>query len=462
MIAKIIYIKYKNLNSILTPRDNFFIKGFTNFNYPKNVLNYPPSDLIFGTVDAPIESENLLSYEIYKPIKENFDPHLGNITVDKLSRFSSINIANKTYTNNPNFLLKDLDYSAFPVQTRASTSILRRGALITPQMITWCEHCGIPALDGSFKIHFIDNNGNWIERSAIGYNSLKYDIRIGSNTPNYLSDSSTFESLLDLSVILLNEPVTTIEPIRLVDVDYLNEYRVLRDSVTNSWLFDYPFSGRMIYNKDNRISLYGKKYKEVRDLLPLAEFGNSGSPGFFFFNNKPHLTNIIQTSSAGGTRFNRINTIFLLKLLIKEMNEYYGIKNTMEIYSNDFKNLNFLKMTDLMDNRDISFYTPPQFLSSYSPRSNHAPYYYQNFQPTIIGQFNIGEILMCEEGIYDCDPYPTFEFQWQINSGEGFVDIVGETSRYYTVKENDINKNLRCKVTATNIAGNLITYTEQI
>lgn len=70
--------------------------------------------------------------------------------------------------------------------------------------------------------------------------------------------------------------------------------------------------------------------------------------------------------------------------------------------------------------------------------------------PVISGQPTVGAVLTCSTGIWSGSSY---SYQWQKDSGVGFVNIGGATNSTYTVVSGDATFDLRCVVTATNLGG---------
>jgi hypothetical protein len=70
--------------------------------------------------------------------------------------------------------------------------------------------------------------------------------------------------------------------------------------------------------------------------------------------------------------------------------------------------------------------------------------------PVISGIPSIGAVLTCSTGIWLGSSYT---YQWQRDSGVGFVDIGGATNSTFTVTSSDATFDLRCVVTATNLGG---------
>ena len=72
--------------------------------------------------------------------------------------------------------------------------------------------------------------------------------------------------------------------------------------------------------------------------------------------------------------------------------------------------------------------------------------------PSVSGVAQVDETLTVIEGIWTGGSI-TYTYQWQTDSGGGFADISGATSRTYTPIAGQIGQPLRCVVTATNSAG---------
>jgi trimeric autotransporter adhesin len=69
--------------------------------------------------------------------------------------------------------------------------------------------------------------------------------------------------------------------------------------------------------------------------------------------------------------------------------------------------------------------------------------------PSIAGTPVAGHTLTCHKGSWTGGYYLTYAYKWLRNN----VAITGATSSTYVVKSGDIGKHLRCRVTASNVAG---------
>lgn len=69
--------------------------------------------------------------------------------------------------------------------------------------------------------------------------------------------------------------------------------------------------------------------------------------------------------------------------------------------------------------------------------------------PTVSGTPTIGAVLTSTTGTWTGAPAPTYAYQWQ----RGTTNISGATSSTYTLVAADVNNTIRCRVTATNVAG---------
>jgi hypothetical protein len=73
--------------------------------------------------------------------------------------------------------------------------------------------------------------------------------------------------------------------------------------------------------------------------------------------------------------------------------------------------------------------------------------------PAITGTVTVGSTLTCSQGTWTGEPTITFAFQWQF--ARTATAIAGATSSTYVIDVEDKNRTLNCKVTATNISGNV-------
>jgi hypothetical protein len=69
--------------------------------------------------------------------------------------------------------------------------------------------------------------------------------------------------------------------------------------------------------------------------------------------------------------------------------------------------------------------------------------------PVVTGSFVVGQVLTSTDGIWTGTAPITYTYQWQRNS----VDISGQTNNTYTLVQTDADFDVRCVVTATNVAG---------
>lgn len=84
--------------------------------------------------------------------------------------------------------------------------------------------------------------------------------------------------------------------------------------------------------------------------------------------------------------------------------------------------------------------------------------------PTVSGPFKIPGDIICNPGVWDGSPQPTYEYQWLADG----VEIVGETELTMVSAIEHDKKTLTCRVTATSPEGTLIVvssngvYVEQV
>ena len=69
--------------------------------------------------------------------------------------------------------------------------------------------------------------------------------------------------------------------------------------------------------------------------------------------------------------------------------------------------------------------------------------------PVVTGMAEVGFTLTSSTGTWTGVPTPTYTYQWQ----RGTTNISGATSSTYVAQVSDVGSTLRCRVTATNIAG---------
>lgn len=71
--------------------------------------------------------------------------------------------------------------------------------------------------------------------------------------------------------------------------------------------------------------------------------------------------------------------------------------------------------------------------------------------PTLTGTAQVGQTLTCSQGLWAGTSPLTYAYQWEYaKTGE---QIEGADSNTYTIDQEDLNRTLRCKVTATNLLG---------
>lgn len=78
--------------------------------------------------------------------------------------------------------------------------------------------------------------------------------------------------------------------------------------------------------------------------------------------------------------------------------------------------------------------------------------------PVITGELMVGLPLTCSQGTWT-GGVQTYAFQWQETPAyavNGFTDIAGATSNTYTPQSSDVNRLIRCNVTATNNQGSTV------
>jgi len=76
--------------------------------------------------------------------------------------------------------------------------------------------------------------------------------------------------------------------------------------------------------------------------------------------------------------------------------------------------------------------------------------------PTISGEAQVGEELICEPGLWHGKPAPTITYQWFINDSE----IPGATEPTYVPEESQLGSYISCTVTATNTEGSNEAWSE--
>jgi hypothetical protein len=77
-------------------------------------------------------------------------------------------------------------------------------------------------------------------------------------------------------------------------------------------------------------------------------------------------------------------------------------------------------------------------------------------QPSITGSVQVGQTITCSTGVWNGTSPITYSYQWEYaKTGEV---LLGETSNQYLIDNEDRNRTLRCKVTATNLLGSNTIY----
>lgn len=78
--------------------------------------------------------------------------------------------------------------------------------------------------------------------------------------------------------------------------------------------------------------------------------------------------------------------------------------------------------------------------------------------PTVDGVPAVGEVLTGTPGTWSGTPTVTYGYQWQRDSGSGWVDIPSATNVSYTLQAADGGASIRLRVAATNAGGSTIAY----
>jgi hypothetical protein len=73
--------------------------------------------------------------------------------------------------------------------------------------------------------------------------------------------------------------------------------------------------------------------------------------------------------------------------------------------------------------------------------------------PVASGEVEVGSTVSVTTGVWTAKPPPSFTYQWQVTDSESWVDIDGETAATLELIEDFAGEEVRCVVTATNIAG---------
>ena len=87
-----------------------------------------------------------------------------------------------------------------------------------------------------------------------------------------------------------------------------------------------------------------------------------------------------------------------------------------------------------------------------APPSNSVP-------PTIAGTAARGSVLTATAGTW-AGVGNSYAYQWQRDTGAGFANITGATAATYTLQGPDESAKVRVKVTATNVDGSLVAYSD--
>lgn len=72
--------------------------------------------------------------------------------------------------------------------------------------------------------------------------------------------------------------------------------------------------------------------------------------------------------------------------------------------------------------------------------------------PAVTGTTNVGDTLTCTDGTWTGTAPITYSYQWKQDPGG--VDIPGATGATYVLQASDQGKDVFCRVTAHNAAGN--------